>query len=599
MGLPRKLKPAEVQALLDAGKTPRVRELEFLQSVFDGSQYAGRPDFYNDDVPLRERAPCVVSRLAAIGVESNVAFAMGEGRFPVISALSSEDDTAFDDTLGLSKDESAVLDSFNAKLVDLARLEQVFRNAYRMAQASRSVAIVLGFRAGLPFADLVWSKLCVPTFGDPQNPTKCTRLEIRYRYTEQWRDPVVTGGEWWTRVFEYLRVIDDKTDTVYRPVAVWDPTDDGVTKGSPVAQLVPHGFGLCPVHWYARNRASVVGGAADGIALADGTTGLLEQLDLGLSQRHRAAVYAGDPQTVVSGVTEDDTFAGSGRAASGPMLQGEGGAGDPTKAGREWGPSLQGNRPGSPRLRRGVGQVWRITDPQGKAVLLTLPGDALTSLDNDAKDLANRACDALGVTVLDPSAFGGGGDLSGRTLSFIFSKQINRVSQDREDLARCCILPVLNLFYQMVLTQPKGVYLPGLAKVAPILARFRMAVDGQAPVWFSPQLKLKWGDYFEPSDVDESTRTQTAINAYNAKLVTLKSAVQHIGSVFQIGSVDQYVETLSKEADDRAAKDLAAKADALHGALGAMNGAPKSAVIPGAAKPPLPKRSAGASAKPQ
>lgn len=598
MGLPRKLKPVEIQALLDAGKTPRVRELEFLQADFDGSRYVGRPDFYLDDIPIRERAPCVVSRLTSIAVESNVAFAMGEGRFPVISALSSEDDTAFDATLGLSKDESAVLDSFNAKLVDLARLEQAFRQAYRMAQASRSCALVLGFRAGLPFADLVWAKLCAPSFGDPQDPTRCTRLEIRYRYTEQWRDPLVTGGEWWTRVFEYLRVVDDKTDTAYKPVAIWDPTDDGVTKGSPVAQSVPHGFGVCPVHWYARNRASIVGGATDGIALADGTLGLIEQLDLGLSQRHRAAVYAGDPQTVITGVNDDESFAGTGRPSIGPSLPGEGGAGDPTKAGRDWGPGMQGNRPTGQRLRRGVGQVWKISDAQGKATLLTLPGDALTSLDNDAKDIANRACDALGVTILDPAAFGGGGDLSGRTLAFIFSKQINRVSQDREDLARCCILPVLNLFYRMVLTQPKGVYLPGLAKVLPILSRFRMAVDGQAPVWFSPQLKLKWGDYFEPSDVDESTRTQTAINAYNAKLITLKSAVQHIGSVFTIGSVDQYVEGLTKEADERAAKDLAAKSDALHGALGAMNGAPTSAVIPGAAKPPLPKRSAGATAKP-
>ena len=576
----RELRPEQVQKLIDCRKTPRQRDLEGLQAFFEGKQYVGRPSFFDDKQPMQERAPCVVFNLCSIAIESNVAFAMGEGRFPVVLSLSSEDDKTFDKDLGLSKDESEVVDSFNAKLVELARLEQAFRQGYRMAQASRSVAFVLGFRNGLPFAELVWAKLCTPSFDDPADPNKCTRLEIRYRYAEQWRDPIRTNGKWWTRVFEYLRVIDDTNDTVYEPVAIWDETDPGVVeRASPVKATAAHGFGLCPVHWYARNRESVVGTNPDGKATHDGVCGLLEQLDLVLSQRHRAAIYAGDPQTVLIGIQSGDAVGNTGRAAVPGALPGEG-----QGSAKQWQAAFAVTNGVGGKLRRGVGDVWSIPEPHGKAVLLTLPGDALDALDHDAEDLANKACDDMGVTIVDASAFKGAGDLSGRTLSFLFSKQINRVSQDREDLGHCCIKPVLSLFYRMLIARPKGVYLPGLDKVLPILARFDRVVES-GKVWFCPQLKLKWGDYFEPSDVDESTRAATAISAYNAKIITLKTAIEHVRSVFAIGSVDQYVDALQSEIDDRQQQAIA-NAQAIAAPPNGPSPSPSSAGNPAAQKSP-------------
>ena len=492
------------------------------------------------------------------------------------------------------------MDSFNARLIDLGWFERAFREAYKMAQASRSCAMVLGFRDGLPFIDTLWPKLCRPTF-DPVSPNRVTRLEIRYRYTEQWRDPVTTGGEWWTKVLEYLRVIDGVYDTVYEPVEVWDTSDPGVIEGqSPTRSVTEHGFGLCPVHWYARNRACATEASPDGVAVHDGARELVEQADLALSQRHRAAVYTGDPLTVISGADPDEVIGGAGRAAQAPTLPG-----DQTKDGRQWQNAFgNGNRVGT-QLRRGAGQVWKLQAEGARADLLCLPGDALTSLKEDAKDLVSMACDTLGITIVDPAAFGGSGDLSGRTLAFLFSKQTNRVSEDREDLKRCCILPVLNLFYQMLLSRPTGIYLPGLAKALPILARFKRTTDGGESVWFAPMFKLKWGDFFEPSDVDESTRVSTGLAAWQAGGITLKTFVEHVRSVFAIGSVDQYVDALLAEKkakqDDQDARD-AKKTQALQGAMSALNSASvgdkppagdASVTIPGATKPaavPKPKR---------
>ena len=577
-----KLPPEVARRLIDAGSTPRAFELAAYQGSYDGTGYNDRPDFFSsDDRPIQERKPCVQSFAVKNAIESNVAFAMGEGRFPVLLSLSSENDNVFDQRLGLNSTDSATLDAFNIKIIDLGRLEQTFRNGCKMAQAARSVALVLSFRRGLPCVDLVWSKLCMPTFADPADPTRVTRLEIRYRYLDKFRDST-TNGEWWSCVKEYLRVIDTVADTVYLPLEIWDERDAGINAASgAIASQVMHGFGLCPVHWYAHALESLSAISVDGRALHEGMIPLVEQYDLALSQRHRAAIYAGDPQLIATGVDDGDAIGRRGRSA---VVRPE--VGDTN---RQWSTALYGSGQGGDKLRRGAGEFWRTENPDAKFKLLTLPGDGLKSLADNVTDLQARVSDALGVVNVDPGALGGSGDLSGRTLSFVFSKQINRVSQLREDLGRNCIIPTLNLFYRMIVAQPLGVYLPGIKLVLPILQRFMVAVDdgtgtgNTIPMWIAPMLKLKWGDYFEPSDVDEATRAATAIAAYNGKLITLSSAVEHIRSVFAISSVDQYVKTLAAEVAQRQATAMA-NATAMNAPAGSAPGTPP-VTLPSAAKP--------------
>lgn len=599
-GLVRKLSDAEIQKLVERVKTPRQKELEGYQSFSDGTAYAGRPSFFTDDKPMQERKPCIEYPIVRMAIDSNAAFAMGEGRFPTILSLSSESDDAFDKDLGLSKTDSATFDSFNAKLIDLGWFQKAFREAYKMAQAAKSVALVCGFRSGLPFVDLVWSKLCTPTFGDPADPTRVTRLEIRYRYTDPWRDPIVTGGEYWLKVLEYLRVIDAKSDRTYRPKEIWDVTDPGISETERPQSEIKHGFGLCPVHWYARAKATSIGAGVDGRAVHEGICGLVEQSDLALSQRHRAAAYAGDPQTVLTGVSEDEHVGNVGRSARHILLPGDLDAkGNPGP----WAKAFAGSAGQGTKLRRGAGEVWRIQAPEGKAAMLCLAGDALKALDDDARDVIQRTCDALGMTVVDSDMFGGAGDLSGRTLAFIFSKQINHVSEDREDLKRCLILPTLDLFYRMLLSEPKGVYLPGIDKVLPILKRMLKRASDGTEVWFSPMLRLKWGDYFEPSDLDEQTRVGTALAAYNDGdgIITLATAVEHVRSVFQIGSTDQYVKTLLEERAKKSADQQAQQAKqgaALHGAMAALNGPRQGGTNARTPKPGAGARSLGSIAKP-
>lgn len=551
-GQRRDLSDGEVRKLLDAGKTPRAKRLEALQSYYDGTAYDGRPSFWDRSSPLEERKPCIIFPSVRTAVESHAAFAMGEGRFPKILSFSSEDDKNKDDQLGLSKDESATLDGFNVKLLQIGKLETSFRQAVKMGLAARSVALVLSYRKGLPCVDLVPAKLCTPTF-DPLDATRVIALEIRYRYTEsQWN---AGYQKFITVVKEYLRTIDGVADTVFQPAEIWDAGDLGPVTAATTAL---HGFGFAPVVWYACMRDAGIASDYDGRAVHENAISQVEALDLALSQRHRAALYAGDPQWVATGVEPDDNFGGAGRKMIDPMSAGDGS--------KQWASAIYGGQPQGGAIRKGPGEFWRTPNPEARFNLMTLPGDALTSLDNVIKDLSTKIGDSLSRVIVELDSIGGAGDLSGRTLAFVFAKQLNFVSQLRDDFGRGCILPTLSMFYRMLLVQPKGVYLPGLNAALAILKRFNLAVNGGGVLWFDPRLELKWGDYFDPSDLDEQTRVGTALQAYAGKLVTIKSAIEHIRSVFMIGDVDQYADTLAKEMAQRQA-DAVATQTAMTGAL--------------------------------
>ena len=549
-GLRRKLSDADVIAFVDAGKSPRTRRLEKIQSYHDCTAYDGRPSWWDTRSPLQERAPCIVYPFVARAVNSNVAFAMGEGKFPTLLSMSSEDDD-LDPSFGLSKADSVTLDAFNAKMVDLAGLATTFRAAAKMAQAACSAALILCLRKGLPSVDLAWSKTCTPTF-DPQDPKTVTSLTIRYRYVEPtW---FASAGEFWPIVKEYLRIIDATNDTTYLPAEIWDKADSGPVTPDPL-QTRPHGFSFCPVVWYSHRKEAAATNDVDGKAIHQKATTQVEALDFTISQRFRAGLYAGDPQWSITGVSPDDGPGAQGRRPNVPAMNA-----DVPAAQRGFDGSMYLASNGGGAIRKGPGEIWRTESPDAKVTQHTLPGDALKSLQDNEADLLAKLSDSLGVVIIDGSTVKGAGDLSGRTLAFVFSSQLNLVSEFRDEFGRNCILPVICMFYRMLIAvSGVGVYLPGVKKALPILLKFQKSITSGGSIWVDPQIKLKWGDYFDPSDTDEATRVQTAIQALTASppLITHASAVEHIKSVFAISNVDQYVKAVLDEAATRSANNVA------------------------------------------
>jgi hypothetical protein len=585
MAAVRKLTPADAQRLVDAGKSPRSRELERLQAYYDGTQYAGLVPYLDlaSGKPRFERAPCIKYPLAKAAIESNVALAMGGQRFPRVLSMSSENDALLDGDFGLSQPDSETLDAFNAKLIELCGLADAFAHAYRVSQASRSGCLVLGYRNGLPSLDVHWPAFCTPTFNDT-NPAQVDALEIRYRYIDRFRDLVITGGQWWPIVREYRRVIDGKNDTVFKPKDIWDENDlDPTTQ---VQSRNPHGFGFCPVVWYARQRPCMTVGGFDGVAVHDGKLDELDAINHALSSRHLAAMYCGDPITTAFGFNDDDLLGTAGRSA---QL-------NPNVTERtSWDDAIGSSRQ-TARIRKGPGELMRSENADASVAYVTLPADALDAIDKHAQDIAAKIREALRYVWLDPTALSGAGDISGKTLAFVFSSQLHAVSQDRGDFGRNCLLPTLATIYRALVAKSDGVYLPGLAKALPIIKRF--LVDTEAgPMFIAPQLYLKWGDFFEPSDTDEATRVSTATAAATAGLITKQTAVEHVRDVFAIGNVDQYVDALEEEALEKQQKALESAQ-----AMAVIKGPPQpgddqqqgAASPPAAAAkpaaPPIPKR---------
>jgi hypothetical protein len=566
----RKLTESEADKLVVAGKTPRACELERLQAYYEGTQDDGKPPYLdvNGDTPRLERKPCINYKIVKAAVRSRVALAMGGTRFPVILSQSSEDDSKFDPRFGLDQKSSETLDQFNAKLFDVCGLAACLREAMRIALASRSVALIGCMRRGMPYIDTVWPAICTPTF-DPNDPDTVVSLEIRFRFKEYWRDAQLTSMQWAPLVKEYRRVIDAKTDTTFVAKEVWDIED--VDPSQTADTVIAHGFGFCPVAWYARGKTSYAVGSYDGAAIHDGMFTDVDGINHALSSRHLAAMYTGDPVRVATGVSQADPMGTLARTARSPAIPGQ--------PKTEWDNALYGSN-GKQAIRIGPGELLRVEDPSAKVQILTLPPGALEAVSAHAADVCSKTRENLQYVWLDPEQLTGAGDVSGKTLAFIFATEVNAVNEDRDNFGRRCLLPSLGLVYRMMLAKdPAELYVPGIAKAVPVLQKFLVKFDGGQQAFIAPQLKIKWGAMFEPSDVDEATRAATATSALTAGIITKKSAVEHVKDVFEIGNTDQYVDALDKEADDKAAKavDQAQK-------MASVTGPPKPGAA-GASKP--------------
>ena len=568
----KRLTPQEADGILLAGQSPRYRELDRLQRIFDGTIYDGRPGWYDlsVDVPLQERKPCIQMPVVAAAVESNASFALGEGKFPAITSLCSEDDS---DNGGLSKVDSVKLDAFNLRLIKTSRLEAASRQLLRMAQASRTAVAILGFRKGLPNVEAVWAKTCTPTF-NPQDPEEVLKLDISYRFLRQVQDPQT--AEWSPQVYQYRRVIDAQADTTFVPVLVEAKTDFPVPSTPDKTKTIVHGFGFCPVVWWRCMASAEPGIDIDGRAIHERVCDAVQALDRALSQRDRAALYCGDPQWFMTGVDPSNPVGPSGRAAVQPTPDNP--TGDPRKQG-QWGAAFNGNA-GKAVTKKGPGVVWATENPSASAQLITLPGDALAAIDAHANDLLNKISEGMHVVRLDPIALRGSADISAKAMTIMYAKQLSRVAQLRQDFGDKCMMPILNLFYRMMIAKSAGVFVPGLANILPILQKSAQVFAGGVNIWFGPKLETQWPDYFDPSDADETAQIANSIAALSSSppLITLQSAVEHIKSVFRISDCGKYVEALNTEKAQR-------QADAVANAVAMAAAVPPSAPPAQGAKP--------------
>lgn len=451
----------DVAKALDLYTSPRAKRLAALERWVAGTQYTGQPSFFSDEAPYHDRAPCIVYPVVQSAIASFTDLVMGEGRWPEFCLGSSDEDGPLDDEGAYSDDEKSTLRQFVVECVRQSRFQRVAREALAAAMGSCSAVVLFGVRNGSLFANTTRARWCEPELDDDGN---VTRLVIEYPYPEQYQE----RGQWKVRARLYRRVIDAERDVTCKPA---DIRGDAYVEPRWVedqTRTIEHDLGFCPVVWYPFLRGCSVEGEKDGHAIHETLLDELRALDFALSQRHRAALYAGDPQWTETGVERGycptDAIPVPDAPASptgGPMTMGHQPTAhyvDPrqqTKQGRRKSPST----------------IWQYEDPATKVQLHTLPGDALKGLTEHAEDLRNKIAEALSVVFLDPASVKFAASLSGKALEALRARQLDRCDQIRDDIGDGLLIPGVNMLLRIAAAvgQRGGLRVPGLKQALPLL----------------------------------------------------------------------------------------------------------------------------------
>lgn len=520
----------------NANLTVRYCRLDELERWSEGRQYEGLQAWWDDsnDVPLWERAPCIVYPVVSIASKSNAGLCLGSQRFPVFSSAPEEDEGEEDG--GLGPDESSTLDRFVRQYQKTSRFRTHARESFLACQACGTSVSIHGVRNGIPFAEGVPAKWCTPTFDENG---EVARLEIQYPYVEEYRK----GQKWAKRTKLYRRVIDTEKDTEFLPADASENGGDVDWKPN-TKRTVEHGLGFCPVVWYAFMRGTTVVGRIDGIPIHVQVLDEIRQHDIARSQWHRGALLS-EPQVLEIGVEPGYSPTDVGRTAIIPTS--ETGGLDVRDPGTVTNGAFV--RGGAKKARKkGPGWVWQYPNPTTRVELLQYPPEALGAQENNARDLRIKLQESLGVVFLDPENIKFAATTSGKALEAIKQKQLDQCDDYRIDLEDGFFQPSLSMqlrVAQAVLSKSKKLRVRGAEKVKPILDG--MIVEG---TWQPPPISCTYGPYYTLG-VDEEAKVLEVVRkalggAGEPAVITLALAVKRIAKIFGIENTQAIVDELTK-----------------------------------------------------
>lgn len=521
---------AEAVKALEANQSPRYKRLSELEAYVAGTQYAGRPDWFSDEKPLWERAPCIVYPIVQSAIDSNVDLLLGENRFPLVGVE------------GFEGEDGDEIEKALARIVTQARLKSAAREVFASAQGSSSACAIFGIRAGRLFIDAVRAKWCEVTLDAEGAVTKLT-IQYPYLTTEK------VGGQHQVKAKLYKRVIDAQRDVTYLP---GDANENGTEPSwtEDPSKSVSHGLGFCPVVWYAHMKGCSVYGEVDGRAIHEHLTDEILAHDFALSQRHRAALYAGDPLWTEVGVDV-------GYSPTAPVRKAEVPA-STTGSPNEKPHAAYVSRPARGKARKkSPGTAWQY--PEGVEVKLhTLPGEALDAIDKNARDIRIKLAESLGVVFLDPETIPQASTLSGRALEALKSRQLDRCDNYRADFGDKFLLPALGMLIRIAIA--KKLFVEGLEAIEKQVAKF---ADRWS--WVAPPLTLSWGRYFRLDSDEEAKTVELVAKAKDAGLTTKRAAIEKLRGVFDYKDVDAVLNELDDEADEAMKRQQQMAADMMMG----------------------------------
>ncbi len=523
---------AEAVEALNANRSLRFDKLDALERYVNTRQYDGRPHFYDEGrggnaVPLWERAPLIAYPIVKAAIKSNVDLALGENRFPTVTV---QDEIAEeDDPEALATENVELIDRGIARIINETKFRRLARQVLTAAQGSKSACAIFGVRNGKLFGETVKAKWCEPKFDIDGNVTE---LEIRYAYLDLVRQP---DGSMRVTAFIYRRVISESFDITFLPAKADKQGQEPEWVADP-QQSFEHGFKFAPVVWYAHLKEVAVVNDIDGEAIHEDSLDEIEAHDFAISQRHRAALFVGEPQFIEIGVQPGYSPT---ETADTPVVHATEHGGAPSKNNPQRGTYHDGST-GKPARKKGPGYVWQYASKDTKVELISLPPGALDAIDNHAKDLRTKIAESLSVVFLDPENSKMVGNASGKMLRMLRQRQLDRVNQIREDFEEDFLLPALWMLMRIAKhTGAEKLRLRGKDK---LIAALELIDDAQMPF-----MRAIWGKLVEADVEEERAIVEMTVAALKAHVITPKMALEKLKQVYDIGDADQALEDIEEE----------------------------------------------------
>ncbi|OYV38814.1 MAG: hypothetical protein B7Z81_04105 [Acidocella sp. 20-61-6] len=281
----------------DGAMPPRVRRLEILRRVLDGSIYNGLPYEFHEErnsageyVPLRLRKPSVRYGLCRIVVEDSVALLFSNAHFPTVECT--------------DPDMRRVL----AEIISETRMNEVMIDA-AIRGAVGSVGILIRILHGRIFLSVLDSLYLTPQW-DPQAPDTLKYVKELYQVSgesllTQGYAGVEPGVTYW-----FQRAWDVVGETWYVP---WPVNEPLAVPKIDTERSLEHGLGFVPIVWI-RNLPG--GDGVDGACTFRAAIESNIEIDYQLSQAGRGLKYSSDPTLLIKepALRDSEIVKGAGNA---------------------------------------------------------------------------------------------------------------------------------------------------------------------------------------------------------------------------------------------------------------------------------------------
>lgn len=483
--------------LVKLHQTPRQKKIERLEAYVEGTQYDGLKHFLDQSdpaVPILERKPCVIVPIVEDAVRSHANMLFGEGRFPKIKVERQLDENEVEDH-ELDDEAKQTLRSHNRVVQRIVEKSQLDVSASELLKdalkTSECFAVCWIDEMGEANIDVV--EPCHVFKVDRDARGRVTRLEIKYPYVDCEQNAL---GQWIETAKIFRRVIDDKSDITFFPIVAPPSPASAVAWIENKELTLQHQLGFCPVISWRRCHA-----------IHARHLDKIDALNRSASQEHRASLYVGDPQQWETGVGPRENVSPMGRIATLPQGVDDGRSED----------NYRRTSQKSAR-RRGVSTVIGSRNPDAKFGLLTLPGDALTTITNNVRNLKDTLHKAFGIVDFDLADAGMAKDASGKALELICRRQIDFDNDLRVEVERNLILPIIHMFFK-------------------ILSVDFMVVDDL-------KISLVWGLYFQPTPIDAKAAVKAASDAFMQGFCTKLQAIEYVSKYISIEDVHETLETI-------------------------------------------------------